>query len=763
MTASNLEEPRPDLGSRLQDRPVPEHILEGLNPNQRAAVSATEGPVLVVAGAGSGKTQVLTRRVAGLIASGVDPRRILAITFTNKAAGEMRTRVGDLVGTGTMEEMWVCTFHSMCVRILRQSGPHRFFTILDQRDARNVLKEILDGRGIDSSGGVLRKVQTYISNAKNRLVKPAPDRRNQAAQIASEVFDEYQARLRSMKAYDFDDLLTETVRLFADHPDVRRQWQDRFDYILIDEYQDTNRAQYVIVRALAAKHRNICAVGDPDQSIYSFRAANVENILNFETDYEDCRIFTLDQNYRSTKKILRAAQAVIAENKGQRRAHLWTEGEEGEEILLYVAFDDRDEAAYVAKRIRSVGEPGDHAVLYRANFQSRVIEEALAEEGIPYMLVGGTRFYDRAEVRDALAYLRFANNPTDIVSFQRSINSPRRGIGSSTVEAVLAWAEAVGEENLFVAAETAELPTRARNAINRWLEAIRHVRDLSERYGPGPALAGAVVGHDGDLAALRRAVAGGQDPLAALSASAGEEGLARQYLRRGDPESRDRLGNLVELVGAADRWVANQFGVNLTEGEELDWAKIDGREQTSAFLEHVALITDLEFAEETQGGAGAVRLMTIHAAKGLEFPHVTVVGLEDGILPMGGPDELAEERRLAYVAITRAEKTLALTRARRRFVFGDVRTSPPSPFLEAVEGTLSYTPGELAWQKKTGGIQPASRYEVGMWVQHDKFGRGQVFSVTGDGADAVVGVLFQDGTRRTLHTRYAKLTVDDAA
>lgn len=763
MTASNLEEPRPDLGSRLQDRPVPEHILEGLNPNQRAAVSATEGPVLVVAGAGSGKTQVLTRRVAGLIASGVDPRRILAITFTNKAAGEMRTRVGDLVGTGTMEEMWVCTFHSMCVRILRQSGPHRFFTILDQRDARNVLKEILDGRGIDSSGGVLRKVQTYISNAKNRLVKPAPDRRNQAAQIASEVFDEYQARLRSMKAYDFDDLLTETVRLFADHPDVRRQWQDRFDYILIDEYQDTNRAQYVIVRALAAKHRNICAVGDPDQSIYSFRAANVENILNFETDYEDCRIFTLDQNYRSTKKILRAAQAVIAENKGQRRAHLWTEGEEGEEILLYVAFDDRDEAAYVAKRIRSVGEPGDHAVLYRANFQSRVIEEALAEEGIPYMLVGGTRFYDRAEVRDALAYLRFANNPTDIVSFQRSVNSPRRGIGSSTVEAVLAWAEAVGEENLFVAAETAELPTRARNAINRWLEAIRHVRDLSERYGPGPALAGAVVGHDGDLAALRRAVAGGQDPLAALSASAGEEGLARQYLRRGDPESRDRLGNLVELVGAADRWVANQFGVNLTEGEELDWAKIDGREQTSAFLEHVALITDLEFAEETQGGAGAVRLMTIHAAKGLEFPHVTVVGLEDGILPMGGPDELAEERRLAYVAITRAEKTLALTRARRRFVFGDVRTSPPSPFLEAVEGTLSYTPGELAWQKKTGGIQPASRYEVGMWVRHDKFGRGQVFSVTGDGADAVVGVLFQDGTRRTLHTRYAKLTVDDAA
>lgn len=763
MTASNLEEPRPDLGSRRQDRPVPEHILEGLNPNQRAAVSATEGPVLVVAGAGSGKTQVLTRRVAGLIASGVDPRRILAITFTNKAAGEMRTRVGDLVGTGTMEEMWVCTFHSMCVRILRQSGPHRFFTILDQRDARNVLKEILDGRGIDSSGGVLRKVQTYISNAKNRLVKPAPDRRNQAAQIASEVFDEYQARLRSMKAYDFDDLLTETVRLFADHPDVRRQWQDRFDYILIDEYQDTNRAQYVIVRALAAKHRNICAVGDPDQSIYSFRAANVENILNFETDYEDCRIFTLDQNYRSTKKILRAAQAVIAENKGQRRAHLWTEGEEGEEILLYVAFDDRDEAAYVAKRIRSVGEPGDHAVLYRANFQSRVIEEALAEEGIPYMLVGGTRFYDRAEVRDALAYLRFANNPTDIVSFQRSVNSPRRGIGSSTVEAVLAWAEAVGEENLFVAAETAELPTRARNAINRWLEAIRHVRDLSERYGPGPALAGAVVGHDGDLAALRRAVAGGQDPLAALSASAGEEGLARQYLRRGDPESRDRLGNLVELVGAADRWVANQFGVNLTEGEELDWAKIDGREQTSAFLEHVALITDLEFAEETQGGAGAVRLMTIHAAKGLEFPHVTVVGLEDGILPMGGPDELAEERRLAYVAITRAEKTLALTRARRRFVFGDVRTSPPSPFLEAVEGTLSYTPGELAWQKVTGGIQPASRYEVGMWVQHDKFGRGQVFSVTGDGADTVVGVLFQDGTRRTLHTRYAKLTVDDAA
>ncbi len=659
-------------------------LLDGLNEPQRAAVTHAGGPLLIVAGAGSGKTRVLTNRIAYLLAArGVHPGEIIAITFTNKAAGEMRDRVAALVG-GRARLMWVSTFHSACVRILR--AEHEFldlpstFTIYDADDSRRLMQLVARDLDIDPRKFPPRRLAGAVSNLKNELTDPdaasdaavGPDQR-----MIAEAYQLYQQRLREARALDFDDLIMTTVHLFQSHPEVAQQYRRRFRHVLVDEYQDTNHAQYVLVKELIGTGEGdvppgeLCVVGDADQSIYAFRGATIRNILEFERDFPDARTILLEQNYRSTQTILSAANAVISQNPQRRRKRLWSDQGSGDQIVGYVADTEHDEADFVARqieRLRSDGEarPGDVAVFYRTNAQSRVFEEIFMRRGLPYKVVGGVRFYERAEVRDALAYLRLISNPDDTVSLRRVINTPRRNIGDRTIAALDAYA--TRERISFGAAmraadEVPGVPPRSAAALADFVALIDELRDLSNVAPPEEVLE-AVLNRTGYVAALE----GSENPQDQGRVENLHElvSVAREYTQR------------AELLAAAAEQLAAETGEEPAEPPPAP--------TVAGFLERVSLVADAdELPEDDPEHAGVVTLMTLHTAKGLEFPVVFLTGLEEGIFPhqraLDDPRELEEERRLAYVGITRARARLYVSRAVARSAWGSTAQRAPSRFL----------------------------------------------------------------------------------
>ena len=677
-----------DLALPFDDAPhrvgaQPSDLLEGLNPTQRDAVVHAEGPLLVVAGAGSGKTRVLTHRIAHLIAEqGVSPFEILAITFTNKAADEMRSRLGALVGP-VADKMWVSTFHAACVRMLRRDaasvGYPSSFTIYDQADALRLVGYVLRDQGLDTKRFPPRSVHATISAAKNDFVGVDAFAEG-ASQIferkIAEVYREYQLRLHKAGAMDFDDLLGVAVQLLQRNPEVLDHYRRRFRHVLVDEYQDTNRVQNELVLLLGAAHGNVCVVGDSDQSIYRFRGADIRNILEFEEAFPDATVVVLEQNYRSTQNILDAANAVIANNMGRKPKDLWTDQGRGDPIVRFHAEDEADEAHWVCGQLSNLHDEGmrwgDMAVFYRTNAQSRVIEEMLMRSGVPYKVIGGTRFYDRKEVKDALAYVKAVVNPADEVSLKRILNVPKRGIGESTVARLDAFAASRGitfMEALRRADDT-DLASRAVKAIERFL-ALHD--DMASLVGDGPA---ALV-----EGVLRRS------------------GYAAELEAEHSVEAEGRLENLAELVGAAG-----------------EFADVD------EFLEQVSLVAD---TDELADDESSVVLMTLHSAKGLEYPVVFLVGLEDGVFPhlrsIGEPDELEEERRLCYVGITRARERLFLSHAWARSLWGSTQYNPPSRFLDEIPGHLVESVGE-GRARRTG---------EGGW--RERLGAGRSGSSTGDG------------------------------
>jgi DNA helicase II / ATP-dependent DNA helicase PcrA len=644
----------PPDAPEASDRPAAPEALTGLNPVQSDAVTHAEGPLLVVAGAGSGKTRVLTHRIAHLIRDrGVSPFAILAITFTNKAADEMKSRVAALVGP-VADKMWVSTFHSACVRILRRDadllGYPRQFTIYDESDAVRLTGYVIRDLGLDTKRFPPRSVHAAISAAKNDGVDPE-DYIQRAGNLferkIGQVFTEYQSRLHRAGSMDFDDLLTNALRLLREHPQTLRHYQERFRHILVDEYQDTNRVQNELVLLLAADHRNIAVVGDQDQSIYRFRGADMRNIVEFEDAFPDTTVVLLEQNYRSTQTILDAANAVIAHNVSRKPKELWTDAGAGDPIVRYHADDEVDEAQWITREIARLHDEqdglrwGDIAVFYRTNAQSRVLEEQLMRVGIPYRVLGGTRFYDRKEVKDAVAYLRAVVNPVDEVSIKRVLNEPKRGVGATSIGRLDAWATAHGLPFLDALRRAADagVSGKAARGIETFLQLLDDVAD-SVASGPGPLLQ-ALLERSGYLDALE----------------------AERTI-----ESEGRLENLAELVGAAS-----------------EVASVD------EFLESISLVSDVDDLDEAD--QSSVVLMTLHSAKGLEFPVVFIIGLEDGVFPhlrsLTDPDQLEEERRLAYVGITRARQRLYLTHAWSRTLFGGTQYNPPSRFLDEIpEGLI---------------------------------------------------------------------------
>lgn len=627
-----------------------------LNPAQNEAVTHGNGPLLVVAGAGSGKTRVLTSRIAHLInEKGISPFEILAITFTNKAAEEMRHRVVELVGS-VAHKMWVSTFHSACVRILRQSsdeiGFSPNFTIYDQGDAARLMGHVIKDLNFDLKRFPPRALLSKISSLKNEGINPndyLDSTENPYDQKVSEIFVEYQLRLKRASAMDFDDLLLNTVIIFRKNKSILEQWQNRFKHVLVDEYQDTNLIQNELVSLLAADHRNICVVGDSDQSIYQFRGADVRNILNFEKVFPDATVIVLDQNYRSTQTILDAANEVISRNSGRQPKDLWTEEGNGESIVMYQASNEDDEAKWVAEKIISYKRAGyselsDVAIFYRTNAQSRAIEEQLNRLGMAYRVVGGTRFYDRREVRDALAYLRLAVNPLDEVALRRVLNVPKRGVGDTSLGKIEDWADK-NQVDFFPAlfeASKAGVSGKALKGIESFLNLLE---ESQSRLDLGPA----------DI----------------IEFSLEKSGYISALEEERTIEAEGRLENLSELVGAASEF-----------------------SDISEFLERVGLVADTDEIpnESSDFGDGEVLLMTLHAAKGLEFPVVFLLGMEEGIFPhvraLGDPDQMEEERRLAYVGITRARKILHLCNAWSRMLHGQTQYNPPSRFLDDIPEEL---------------------------------------------------------------------------
>ncbi|MFB8005631.1 DNA helicase PcrA [Nocardia sp. NPDC056000] len=687
-------------------------LLEGLNPQQRAAVVHTGTPLLIVAGAGSGKTAVLTRRIAYLLdARGVRPGEILAITFTNKAAAEMRERVAGLVGPRAAG-MWVSTFHSSCVRILRTqanlvAGLNSNFSIYDADDSRRLLAMVSRDFDIDAKKYTPRLLATAISNLKNELIDPAQaaaDAETEEAELprlVAKVYDEYQRRLRAANAMDFDDLIGETVAMLQRHPQVAEYYRRRFRHVLVDEYQDTNHAQYTLVRELVGHHRSswgdddtlepasddrvppseLCVVGDADQSIYAFRGATIRNIEEFERDFPDAETILLEQNYRSTQHILAAANAVIARNENRREKKLWTDSGDGELIVGYVADNEHDEASFVAKEIDKLVDQGDAnyndvAVFYRTNNNSRALEEIFIRMGLPYKVVGGVRFYERKEVRDIVAYLRVLENPDDAVSLRRILNTPRRGIGDRAEACVAVHAE---QRNIGFAqalrdaadGKVALLNTRAVRAIAGFVELLGEIR-------------AAGVQEDQDFPDVGNVVEAVLD----------RTGYRRELEASDDPQDGARLDNLNELVSVAREFSSEaRNNVEAARAEGLLPEQAEGEPEPgslAAFLERVSLVADSDQIPDE--GTGVVTMMTLHTAKGLEFPVVFVTGWEDGQFPhmraLGDPTELAEERRLAYVGITRARQRLYLTRAVVRSGWGQPVSNPESRFLQEIPGHL---------------------------------------------------------------------------
>ncbi|MEU3252804.1 DNA helicase PcrA [Streptomyces sp. NPDC006997] len=763
----------PDRDAYYRDgapRPVVDSaaLLAGLNDNQRAAVVHAGSPLLIVAGAGSGKTRVLTHRIAHLLADrGVHPGQILAITFTNKAAGEMKERVEQLVGPRA-NAMWVMTFHSACVRILRRESKRLGFTssfsIYDAADSKRLMALVCRDLDLDPKRFPPKSFSAKISNLKNELV----DEEDFAAQATdgfektlAQAYALYQSRLREANALDFDDLIMTTVNLLRAFPDVAEHYRRRFRHVMVDEYQDTNHAQYALVRELVGPSgedqdpAELCVVGDADQSIYAFRGATIRNILQFEEDYPDATTILLEQNYRSTQTILTVANAVIERNESRRPKNLWTNAGAGARITGYVADTEHDEAQFVADeidRLTDAGEAkaGDVAVFYRTNAQSRVFEEVFIRVGLPYKVVGGVRFYERKEVRDVLAYLRVLANPEDSVPLRRILNVPKRGIGDRA-EAMI---DALSQR------EKISFP-----------QALRRV---DEAYGMAARSTNAVKRFNTLMEDLRTIVESGAGPATILEAVLERTGYLAELQASTDPQDETRIENLQELAA-----VALEF--EQERGEEESGTLAD-------FLEQVALVADSDQIPDEEDGDGVITLMTLHTAKGLEFPVVFLTGMEDGVFPhmraLGQTKELEEERRLAYVGITRARERLYLTRSAMRSAWGQPQYNPPSRFLEEI-------PGEHVDWKRTGGSaapagpvsgvaaslsssrsrssasgasgfatrrtdeKPVVALAVGDRVTHDQFGLGTVTAVKGTGANAEATIDFGDAKPKRLLLRYA--------
>ena len=657
--------------------------IDSLNDAQREAVLCTEGPLLVLAGAGSGKTRVLTYRIAHMLGDlGVQPWQILAITFTNKAAAEMRERLGKLVGPAA-RGMWVSTFHSMCVRMLRTDceklGFDKGFTIYDDDDSKRLVKDIMAEFDIDPKRWPINAIRNRISTAKNELIVPG-DFEQQAhdpsAKVAARVYKRLQERLKAANAFDFDDLLLYTYLLLKNHPDVLEAYQERFRYLMVDEYQDTNHAQYAITKLLAAKHKNIMVVGDDDQSIYSWRGADIRNILEFESDYRNAHTVKLEQNYRSTGNILAAANAVVANNMHRKKKRLFTASGEGDKIKVYMASDERDEGRWIAAEIdhlHAEGHPYDEmAVFYRTNAQSRSIEDMLLRAGVPYRIVGGTRFFDRAEIRDVMAYLTLLVNPSDDIAAKRVINVPRRGIGRTTVEYIDSAAR-MANMPFMLAAELCladeHLQMRARNAVGGFIALIEEARSFG-----------------GDLRKVIEAVIDKSGMIAALEAE-------------GTDEARGRVENIKEFLSVVDEYVqkhaVDDEGPEIARDDAIAAVRQLSPDSLADFIEWVRLRTDLDAAAAEDDSA--VTLMTVHSSKGLEFDCVFVAGMEETLFPHSNSshDEsgLEEERRLAYVAITRARKKLYLTCAYARQIFGETAANPMSRFVGEIPFELRQTIG----------------------------------------------------------------------
>ncbi|HEX6945741.1 MAG TPA: DNA helicase PcrA [Acidimicrobiia bacterium] len=735
------------------DVPADTPLFADLNPSQREAVAATEGPVLVVAGAGSGKTRVLTYRIAHLIRDHqVAPDSILAITFTNKAADEMKQRVAALIGGGVSKRMWVSTFHSACVRILRREasrlGYRSGFSIYDDADSLRLIKLVLRDLDLDPKRFPEKAMKGIISKAKNELVDYesfADQGEGFYHEQVADVYRLYQQRLLAASAMDFDDLLMITVELFAAFPDVLETYQNRFRYVLVDEYQDTNRAQYQLVQQLTARHRNLCVVGDSDQSIYRFRGADIRNIRDFEKDYPDARVIVLEQNYRSTETILDAANAVIAQNTRRTPKNLWSDRGRGVPITRYEAEDEHDEAGFVVDEIEKLREEGydlaDIAVFYRTNAMSRVVEDVFVRRGIPYSVVGSVKFYDRKEVKDALAYLRTIVNPADEVSVKRIINEPKRGIGSTTLAHLdrFAQSERIGFfEALRRVDAIPQIATRTQSQVLEFVALIDMLREKAEEGGV----------------------------VAAMEAVLDDTGLVAALEAERTVEAMGRVENLKELVGVANEFESSSEGAVIGD-EEFD--TLDNLRRVELFLETTSLVADIDEWDE---GAGAVTLMTLHTAKGLEFPVVFIIGMEDGVFPhmrsLGDPDELEEERRLAYVGITRAMDRLYLTSAWNRMLFGGSSYNPPSRFLQEVPEKLvtkiskrkvkePRTEAERA--AFTGPSSKVDPSEIGPGdrVRHGKWGLGTVREVVGEGDMAEAEVLFDTQGKKRLLLTWAPL------
>lgn len=725
-------------------------LLNGLNPEQQNAVKATDGPLLIMAGAGSGKTRVLTHRIGYLIVEkGVNPYNILALTFTNKAAREMRDRIGKMMG-GTADEIWISTFHSMCVRILRRDidrlGFNRNFTILDTTDQQSVIKGILKDKNIDPKKFDPRAILGSISSAKNEMIDPEEYAKLAGGyfdQVVSDVYTEYQKRLRKNQALDFDDLIMTTIQLFKRVPDVLEYYQRKFQYIHVDEYQDTNKAQYLLVKQLANRFKNLCVVGDSDQSIYRWRGADIANILSFEKDYPNAKVILLEQNYRSTKRILLAANKVIENNLNRKAKNLWTENPEGNKLVYYRADSEQGEAQFVAGKIKELTRDkykySDIAILYRTNAQSRVMEEVLLKSNIEYSIVGGTKFYDRKEIKDMLSYLRLVSNPDDDISLRRVINVPKRGIGSTSVDKIANFA-AMHDLSLYQALESIELVGLSPKTTKAAIE----FRDLIGNYTRMQ-----------EFLSVTELVEEVLD----------KSGYREMLKAEKSLEAQSRLENLDELLSVTKSFEESSEDKTLV-----------------AFLTDLALVADIDSMDDDSEKSDAVVLMTLHSAKGLEFPVVFLIGMEEGVFPhsrsLMEEAEMEEERRLAYVGITRAEQTLFLTNAQMRTLFGRTNMNPASRFikeipvdlLEGVEpvskagspfgskgksfGTSGASLGTPVARKQvmrpvtaasaTGGDELS--WKVGDKAAHGKWGVGTVVSVRGEGESTELDIAFPSPT-----------------
>lgn len=733
----------------------------GLNPQQAEAVINTEGPMLIMAGAGSGKTKVLTCRVANLLQKGVRPYRILAITFTNKAAAEMRERVNNMSGPAA-KDVWLFTFHAFCARFLRMEidklpGYGGNFAIYDTADSQNLIKQILKEMNLDDKRFQPSGILSRISNAKNALQDAAAFARQAGdfyEQKVADIYSRYEQKLQLNNALDFDDLLMLSIKLLQENKEVREKYQDRFDYLLVDEYQDTNHAQYLLTKFLAAKHRNICVVGDADQSIYGWRGADIQNILDFEKDYHDAKVIKLEQNYRSTQIILDAANAVIENNTGRKPKNLWTENKSGADIIYFQAVDERDEARFVIEQLQNLQRTenkklGDMAILYRTNTQSRIFEEMLIKSGISYNMVGGLKFYERKEIKDIIAYLRVIFNPADSLSLLRIINVPKRGIGDASLAKIQAYA-AANNVSLFEAVSNAAaidgLSSRFVSKLDDLAGIIFELMNLANE-APVEDLIDRVLRDTGYLEELEN---------------------------ERTPQAQSRIDNLHELISVAQEFAASEEENNLEN-----------------FLAHVALVSDID---DTELGEDAITLMTLHSSKGLEFPVVFLVGMEEGLFPhartLMDETEIEEERRLCYVGITRAKEKLFLSSTKMRTIYGNTVTYPPSRFLQEIPARLvktikrqerfsalenfkqvsekysarpqkpasTFNPHSFMPQKPAaaaGGT--GTRFNTGDRVSHSKWGEGMVVSVKDSPDGQEVKVAFAGAGVRSLLTKYAVL------